>query len=103
MYRFKKMTAAGKIFALINLVLFIAFICIYVSDVKSALNMDPRSYKCISDSLTSQICHHPYSATISWSVFGLIAYWWPLLILWFIVFLVIVFQRPKKLSLKNKV
>lgn len=85
MRRYKSASKLGKVFLGLSLCLVIAFVYTYFREVKQALHMNPASYNCTSDGMMKQLCHHPYSASILWSVldFGLL--FWPLIVIWAII------------------
>lgn len=79
-------------FGILTVTLLIAYFVIYVSEVHEALGLDPHSYACTQDSIMQQVCANPYGSTLLWSVFEVGILYWPLVVTWVIIGLVVLIR-----------
>jgi hypothetical protein len=91
--KYRALSRLGKVFLWLSVAIALIILIIYSMEVVQALRMDPLSYNCISDSMMKQICHHPYSSSISWTLIYLIFFGWPITFPWIIIGLVLAKRR----------
>jgi disulfide bond formation protein DsbB len=95
MYRLQNTKFLVTLFIVLTLILIVVFAFLYGKELSYALNMDPHSYECIYDNMMKQLCHRPYTASISWDVLGLAAYCWPVIIVWLIIGIILIVKLRK--------
>lgn len=93
LHKFKSYSRLGKVFFCLSIANILLILAIYIWNVLQALHMDPHSYNCVIDSMTKDICEHPYSSSVSWTIIYLVFMGWPLTFPWLIVGLILAGRR----------
>ena len=91
--KLKLLNSPSKAFVVATTILVIIFVVSYTFNVLDALSMDKNSYNCTSDSMMMQICHHPYSSSITWAIFATLLFGSPVIVIWIISGLTLLFKR----------
>jgi hypothetical protein len=99
---FSGLSKLTKTFILLSAALIIGFLHVYTGEVRSAQAMDPHSYNCTSDSMMKQLCEHPFSASLPWSLAGLVIFGWPAIIAWLAIGITLVARRHRSLQPSTK-
>jgi uncharacterized membrane protein YkgB len=97
-HKFRSYSRLGKVFFCLSIVIVLLILATYIWHVVEALHMDPHSYNCVVDSMMKDICQHPYSSSVSWTIIYLIFMGWPLTFPWIIIGLLLVRRRYLRLS-----
>ncbi len=93
MRRYHSLSDFGKAYVWLTLFLVAIFCIFYSVQVKEALAMNPLSYECTRDNMMKHVCSDPYSSSFFWSLLDLGTYFWPLVIAWNAVGLIIFVRR----------
>jgi hypothetical protein len=83
--KYRSTSRLGKVFAWLSGLIVVALVVVFAVMLRYTTHMDPHSFNCTSDSMMMQMCHHPISSAIEWSIVMVGIIGSPLLLAWLIV------------------
>ena len=97
--KFRALNGIQKTFVIMSVLVVMMPVIFYCINLADALTMDKNSYNCTSDSMMMQLCHHPFTASISWAILYTMALGLPVLGIWAISGIVLLIS--KKIEKRN--
>jgi hypothetical protein len=93
--KYYSLSTRVKVFVWLTVTLIIFIPAVYLLNVAGALQMDPNSYNCTTDSMMKQICQDPWGSSVAWTYIYVAFFGWPLMLAWLSSGIFVLIRRVK--------